>query len=249
MKKQAYTFGQGLRDGLPIGFGYLSVSFGFGLSVVAAGLPALVALIISMANETSAGQLAGLTIMLASGTLLEMALTQLVINIRYSLMAISLSQRLDQSFSTPWRLLLSFSITDEIFAVAFSKRKKVGVHYFLGLGLIPYVGWAAGTLLGALAGTLLPEMVRGCLGLMLYGMFIAIIIPPARRERGVLFAVCLAVALSCVFYFLPFFDFLSDGLALIISAVSAAAVAALLFPVSSPHEDGNTSAESKEVTA
>ena len=253
MKKQAYTFKEGVLDGIPIGMGYLSVSFGLGIAAVAAGLSPLIALIISMTNETSAGQKAGLDLIaeclpLAEG-IVTMILSQLVINLRYSLMGISLSQRLDTTFTTPWRMLLAFSITDEIFAVAFSKRKKVGVHYFLGLGLIPYVGWAAGTLLGALAGTLLPEMVRGCLGLMLYGMFIAIIIPPARRERGVLFAVCLAVALSCVFYFLPFFDFLSDGLALIISAVAAAVAAALLFPVSSPQEDGQPSDGRKEASA
>ena len=253
MKQQAYTFREGLRDGVPIGLGYLSVSFGLGIAAVAAGLSPLIALIISMTNETSAGQKAGLDLIaeclpLAEG-IVTMILSQLVINLRYSLMGISLSQRLDSTFTTPWRMFLAFSITDEIFAVASTKKKRVGVNYFFGLSFIPYVGWAVGTLLGALAGTLLPEMVRGCLGLMLYGMFIAIIIPPARRERGVLFAVCLAVALSCVFYFLPLFDFLSDGLSLIISAVSAAAVAALLFPVSSPHEDGNTSAESKEVTA
>ena len=251
MKKQAYTFKEGVLDGIPIGLGYLSVSFGLGIAAVAAGLSPLIALIISMTNETSAGQKAGLDLIaeclpLAEG-ILTMILSQLVINLRYSLMGISLSQRLDSTFTTPWRMLLAFSITDEIFAVAFSKRKKVGVHYFLGLGLIPYVGWAAGTLLGALAGTLLPEMVRGCLGLMLYGMFIAIIIPPAKRERGVLFAVCMAVALSCIFYFVPFFSFLSGGLALIISAVAAAAVAALLFPVELPHEDATDSG--KEATA
>ena len=254
MKKQAYTFREGLRDGIPIGLGYLSVSFGIGIAAVAAGLSPLVALIISMTNETSAGQKAGLDLIadclpLAEG-IITMILSQLVINLRYSLMGISLSQRLDGSFTTPWRMLLSFSITDEIFAVASTKKEKVGVYYFAGLGCIPYIGWAAGTLLGALAGTLLPETVRGCLGLMLYGMFIAIIIPPARRERGVLFAVCLAVALSCVFYFVPFFDFLSDGLALIIAAVASAAVAALLFPVAAPHEDLETPApDGGEVSA
>ena len=253
LKKQAYTFQQGLRDGVPIGLGYLSVSFGLGIAAVAAGLSPLIALLISMTNETSAGQKAGLDLIaeclpLAEG-LITMVLSQLVINLRYSLMGISLSQRLDESFTTPWRMLLAFSITDEIFAVASTKREKVGTRYFLGLGLIPSAGWAAGTLLGALAGTLLPEMVRGCLGLMLYGMFIAIIIPPARRERGVLFAVCLAVALSCAFYFIPFFDFLSDGLALIIAAVISAVAAALLFPVSAPHEDVETPPDGKEADA
>ena len=254
MKKQAYTFREGLRDGVPIGLGYLSVSFGLGIAAVAAGLSPLIALIISMTNETSAGQKAGLDLIadclpLAEG-ILTMILSQFIINLRYSLMGISLSQRLDGSFTTPWRMLLAFSITDEIFAVASTKKEMVGVYYFAGLGCIPYIGWAAGTLLGALAGTLLPETVRGCLGLMLYGMFIAIIIPPARRERGVLFAVCLAVALSCVFYFVPLFDFLADGLALIISAGAAAAVAALLFPVADPHEDVETPApDGGEVSA
>ncbi len=241
MIKQTYSFRQGLRDGLPISLGYLSVSFGFGIAVVSEGLPALIALIISMTNETSAGQVAGLSIILAAGPLLErlleMALTQLIINVRYSLMAISLSQRLDKSFTTPWRMLLSFSITDEIFAVASTKREKVGVHYFSGLAIPPYVGWTLGTLLGALAGYLLPDIVRNSFGLMLYGMFLAIIIPPARRERGVLFAVCVAVGLSCILFYVPFFDFLSSGFALIISAVIAAALAAWLFPVLTPAEE------------
>lgn len=237
MNKQVYTYKEGLRDGIPIGLGYLSVSFGFGIAVVAAGLSPLIALLISMSNETSAGQKAGLDIIIACGGFIEMVLTQFIINLRYSLMGISLSQRLDESFSTPWRMLLSFSITDEIFAVASTKRHKVGVKYFAGLASAPYLGWALGTLLGALAGTLLPDVVRNCLGLMLYGMFIAIIIPPARQERGVLFAVCVAVGLSCIFYYVPIFSFLSGGFALIISAVIAAALAALMFPVASPREE------------
>lgn len=237
MKKQIYTFREGFSDGIPIGLGYLSVSFGFGIAVVAAGLSPLIAVLISMSNETSAGQKAGLDIIIAHGGLVEMILTQFIINLRYSLMGISLSQRLDGSFTTPWRMLLSFSITDEIFAVASTKHHKVGTKYFAGLSSAPYLGWTLGTLLGALAGTLLPDVIRNCLGLMLYGMFIAIIIPPARRERGVLFAVCVAVGLSCLFYYVPFFNFLSGGFALILSAIVAAALAALLFPVASPHED------------
>ncbi len=237
MRKQAYTYREGLRDGLPVGFGYLSVSFGFGIAVVSAGLHPLIALIISMTNETSAGQVAGLSIILAAGTLLEMALTQLVINIRYSLMAISLSQRLDDSFTTPWRLLLAFSITDEIFAIASTKRERVDVRYFAGLSSAPYLGWTLGTLAGALMGAVLPDILRNSLGLMLYGMFLAIILPPARRERGVLFAVCVAVGLSCILYYVPLFDFLSGGFALIISAIIGAALAAWLFPVHAPEQE------------
>ena len=249
MKKQDNTFRQGLSDGMPIGLGYLSVSFGFGIAVVAAGLSPLVALLISMTNETSAGQKAGLDIIVACGGIVEILLSQLIINLRYSLMGISLSQRLDASFTTPWRMLLAFHITDEIFVMASTKPYKVGVRYFAGLSTAPYLGWALGTLLGALAGTLLPPTIRDCLGLMLYGMFIAIIIPPARRERGILFAVCVAVAISCLFYYVPFFDFLSGGFALIISAVIAAALAALLFPVT-PSEPAKGAAKvaAKETT-
>ena len=234
--KQFYTYKEGLRDGVPIGLGYLSVSFGFGIAVVAGGLSPLIAILISMTNLTSAGQLAGLGIILAGGGMVEMALTQLVINVRYSLMALSLSQRLDKSFTTPFRMLLSCFITDEIFAVASTKSERVGRRYFAGLSTAPYIGWTVGTALGALAGAILPNIVRNSLGLMLYGMFIAIIIPPARRERGVLFAVCTAVALSCIFYYVPLFDFLSGGFSLIISAVVASVLAAVFFPVPAPCE-------------
>jgi len=239
MKKQAYTLRQGLHDGLPIGLGYLSVSFGFGIAVVAKQLSPLFALLISMTNETSAGQLAGLEIIARSGGLIEMALCQLVINLRYALMGISLTQHVDSTFTTPWRMLLSFSITDEIYAVASTKPKKIGVTYFSGLAIPPYIGWALGTILGAVAGQLLPSVVSGALGIMLYGMFIAIIVPPARDHMGVLFAVLLATALSCVIYYVPLFDFITSGFSVIICAVVVSAIAALLFPVK--EQDDTTS--------
>lgn len=249
MSKQAYTYREGLRDGIPIALGYLSVSFGFGISVVAKGLSWLVALIISLTNETSAGQLAGLGVIAASGPLIEIALTQLVINIRYSLMAISLSQRVDGSFSTFWRMLLSFSITDEIFAVASLKKEKIGVRYFGGLCTLPYLGWALGTLLGAVAGNLLPSIISGALGIMLYGMFLAIIVPPARKEKGVLLAVLVAVCFSVIFRYLPLFSFLSGGFALIISAAIGAVAAALFCPVPGEDDTASSSTSDKEVSA
>ena len=235
MKSTQLTFQRGLRDGLPIGLGYLSVSFGFGIAVVNAGLPAMFALLISMFNETSAGQAAGLAIIVQGGTLIEMALTQLVINVRYSLMGLSLTQCVDDSFTLPRRMLLSFCITDEIFAVASTSsaetRQKVNVRYFSGLSILPYVGWAAGTLLGALMGQILPTVISGALGIMLYGMFLAIIVPPARTDRGVLVAVLVAVALSCILYYVPMFDFITSGFSVIICALAAAALAAVVFPV------------------
>ena len=236
-KTQYYTLRRGLKDGLPIGLGYLSVSFGFGIAVVAQGFSPLFALLISMTNETSAGQLAGLEIMARYGGFLEMALCQLVINMRYALMGISLSQHVDESFTTPWRMLLSFSITDEIYAVASTKSHKVGTKYFSGLAIPPYVGWALGTILGAVAGQLLPPVVTSSLGVMLYGMFIAIVVPPARDNRGVLFASLAAVLLSCVLYYVPLFDFITNGFAVIICAVSVSALAAWLFPVRDDDEN------------
>lgn len=234
-----YRYRDGLRDGLPIGLGYLSVSFGFGISAVGEGLRVLEALIISMTNLTSAGQLAGVTVIVAAGTLLEMMLTQFVINLRYSLMGITLTQRLDGRCNTPNRLLMSFGLTDEIFAVAASKPMPVGPSYFYGLMTLPYVGWAGGTLLGALAGQILPEQLRAALGIMIYAMFVAIILPPMKRDRGVLFAVLIAAGLSCCVAFLPFLQWISDGFSIIICAVLAAVIMALIRPVSDEEEDGS----------
>ena len=243
------AFTRGLRAGIPIGLGYLSVSFTFGIMAIASGLSWWQAVIISMATLTSAGQLSAIGTMALPGQYAAMLVSQLTINLRYSFMAMSLSQKTSSKFRGVWRWILGFFLTDEIFAVASTKRHKVGVKYFAGLASAPYVGWTLGTLLGALAGTLLPDVVRNCLGLMLYGMFIAIIIPPARRERGVLFAVCVAVGLSCLFHYVPFFSFLSGGFALIISAVVAAALAAWLFPVASPKEDLPVEACDEEVAS
>lgn len=235
---QYYSTREGLRDGLPIALGYLTVSFGFGIAAVQIGLSPLTALLISLFNETSAGQTAGLSVLASLAdhaslilTLLEMAMTQFVINLRYALMALSLSQRVDSSFTIPARLLLGFSITDEIFAVASTKRERVGTRYFAGLCILPYLGWATGTLIGALAGYLLPDRISQSLGILLYGMFLALIIPPARRERGVLIAVLTAAGISCLFYYLPFLSFIGNGIAIIISGLGGALVAAWLCPV------------------
>ena len=230
-KISPYRYRDGLRDGLPIGLGYLSVSFGFGISAVGEGIRVLEALIISMTNLTSAGQLAGVTVIVAMGTLLEMALTQFVINLRYSLMGITLTQRLDCRCNTPHRLLMSFGMTDEIFAVAASKPYPVGPSYFYGLMTLPYVGWAGGTLLGALAGNVLPERFRLALGIMIYAMFIAIILPPAKRNKGVLGVVLLAAGLSCCVAFLPFLQWISAGFSIILCAVVAAVILAILCPI------------------
>ena len=239
MKKQLSTpYGRGLLDGVPIGLGYLSVSFSFGISAANGGLSPLAAVLISLTNLTSAGQLAGLGIILAEGTLVEMALTQLVINIRYLLMSLSLSQRLDDRFTLRHRALAAFGITDEIFGVASSRRERLVPRYMYGLILLPMIGWTLGTLLGAVAGNILPNDVKHALGIAIYGMFVAIVVPPARKSHGVLLGVGVSVLISCILYYLPIFSFITSGFSIIIAAVLAALLAAWLFPIPCEDKEG-----------
>jgi len=224
------AFRQGIRHGIPIGLGYLSVSFAFGMKAVGDGLTVLQAVLISMTNLTSAGQIAALPLMVGGASLAETALTQLTINLRYALMSLSLGRKLDGSMGTLQRLIFAFANTDEIFAVASSQPGKVGKHYLYGLMLAPWIGWSLGTFLGAAAGTLLPVFVRTALGIAIYGMFLAIILPPARKSRAARFVVLTAVALSLCFHYIPGLNRVSSGFVIIICGVLAAAAGAWVFP-------------------
>lgn len=224
-------FKTGIHDGLPIGLGYLSVSFAFGVQSSILGIPFYMSLFISMTNLTSAGQLAGLTIIASLGTVLEIILTQLVINSRYFLMSLTLSQKLDHSFKTKERFFFSAFITDEIFAISSAKHGLVNKKYFLGLVILPYLGWSLGTLLGALAGNSLPLEITNALGIALYAMFIAIIIPPAISIKGVLPCVIIATGLSCSLHYITIFNGISQGFKFIICAILASLITAFFFPV------------------
>ena len=225
MKKD---FVKGMRHGIPIMLGYLSVSFGFGINAVALALTVLQAVGISLTNLTSAGQVAGVSVIAAGGTLIELALTQIVINLRYSLMGFSLSQKLSDKFTTPHRLLASFGITDEIFAVASAQPEPLTPFYMYGIEIVSIFGWTLGTLLGAVAGNIMPARLTAALGLMLYGMFIAIIIPPAKKNLRVLFVIALAAGMSVLIKFV--FTFISDGFSVIICGILASVIGALIFP-------------------
>ena len=230
---KAKAFKRGVTDGIPICLGYLSVSFGIGLLAMKADMTVAQAVILSLTNLTSAGQAAGIEIIAAGGTLLETALTQFVINLRYALMGLSLSQKLDPSFHTPQRLIASYGITDEVFGVSSAYAGKLQPVYMYGMILVATAGWVAGTLLGALAGEALPPSVTSALGIMLYGMFIAIIIPAARKDHKVFCVILIAVGLSLVFrYALPF---VTSGFAVIICAVLSSIAGAILFPI--PEEE------------
>lgn len=222
---------KGLRDGIPISLGYFAVSFAFGILAVDSGCTVLEAVLISFTNLTSAGQFAGLTVIAQAGTLLEMAVTQLVINSRYMLMSIAMSQKVDADFHGIWRWLLGYGITDEIFAAAIQTDGTIKRSYFGSLIILPVIGWTAGTFLGAFLGNILPVMLTNALGVALYGMFIAVVVPKAREDFHVLFAVLIAVAISMALKYIPVFSFISGGFGIIICAVAASAVGALVFPV------------------
>ena len=230
------SFVKGLEDGIPIGLGYLSVAFTFGMMAVTQGLPAWSAVLISMTNLTSAGQFAGLELIVLGAPFVEMALTQLIINLRYALMSLSLSQKLEDSVTTLERCLIAFGNTDEIFAVSSGQPGKLGKWYMFGLMVMPYIGWSGGTLIGAAASTILPEFIRSALGIAIYGMFIAIIIPPARKKKSVRAVLVFAVALSCIFTFAPVLNQVSTGFTIIICTIAASAFGAWFFPISEEEE-------------
>lgn len=225
------SFIKGARDGIPIALGYLSVSVAVGISAVSMGIPVWGAVLISLLNVTSAGEVAGMPLIVAGAPLIEMALTQLVINLRYALMSLTLTQKLDPALGTPGRMAVSFGITDEIFAMASSRPEKVGGRYMAGLITVPVAGWTLGTFIGAAASSLLPPSLRSALGIAIYGMFIAIVLPPAVKDRAVRVVALTAAVLSSLFAFAPVFEKLSSGFAVILAAVAASALGAFLFPL------------------
>lgn len=231
------AFLRGLQNGVPICLGYLSVSFTFGMMCTEHGLPFWIAVLISMTNLTSAGQFAGTALIINGGSLLEIGITTFVINIRYLLMSLSLSQRIDSQLSIPKRLVMSFGVTDEIFGISMQSKGQISAAYFIGLMTAPFWGWALGTLIGATAVSLLPDMVRSALGIAIYGMFLAVIIPPARTERALAWVIVIAAVISCFFYYLPLLHQLSSGWVIIICAVLASGFAAVKWPVKNDGEE------------
>ena len=225
-------FKQGLKDGIPIALGYLSVSFSIGIMVLAGGMSVFQGALMSLTNVTSAGQFAGIRIIVASGTILELVMTEFIINLRYALMSLSLSQKLSDKVSFWQRLVIAFANTDEIFAVAMAHQKSLTFPYMVGLQSLPIVGWVSGTVLGAVAADLMPASLSTALGVALYGMFIAMVIPAAKKARPVLIVSALAVIFSCILYYVPIFNNVSDGISIIISTVLAAGIGSVLFPVS-----------------
>lgn len=224
-------FRDGCRDAIPVCLGYIAVSFAFGVESSKIGMSVFQAIMTSLLNVTSAGQFSALEIIARNGSFIELAILQLIINLRYMLMSTALSQKLDPELGTGYRLGISYGVTDEIFALSVLKKGKLYPLYSYGLILVSVFGWLLGTALGAFAGQIMPQRIISCLGLAIYGMFIAIIIPDTRSSRAVLMVVIAAMTLSTVFTYAPYLNAISSGFRIIIITVLVAAVAAVYAPV------------------
>ena len=227
-KKQ---FVNGMRDGIPIALGYFAVSFTLGIACRNVGLSALQATVMSFTNLTSAGEFAALSIIAAGAGYWEMALSQLVINLRYMLMSASLSQKLAPDTPMYHRLLVGYGVTDEIFGISVNVPGRLDPFYTYGAIALASPAWALGTCLGVVLGNVLPERVVVALSVALYGMFIAIIVPPARKDRLLALLIVASMAASWLFARLPLFANISGGMKIIILTVLISGIAAVLFPV------------------
>lgn len=234
------AFKQGMTDGIPIALGYMAVSFTFGIMAKDAGLTAFQAALLSLTNLTSAGQFAGLGIIVASSSYLEMAFTQLVINLRYCLMSCALSQKLDLKAPFFHRFFIAYGNTDEIFGICSCREGKLDPFYCYGAISVASPGWAFGTFLGVLSGSILPARILSALGVALYGMFIAVIIPPAKTDKIIRGIVLASMAVSFVFTIIPVLNQISSGFRIILLTLLIAGTAALLFPIKSEEDIENT---------
>lgn len=222
---------RGVKDGIPIALGYLAVSFTFGIIAKQAGLNPYEAVFMSATNLTSAGQFAGLTLIAAFATVVEIAATQLIINSRYILMSFALSQKIDPNTSIFHRMLMAYGITDEIFGASMTAKGKLNPFYIYGLVSVAMPGWALGTYLGIVSGDILPARIISALSIALYGMLLAVIIPPAKGNKLITSMILVSMAASLLFTKLPVLDSISSGVKIILLTVVIAGIAAALFPV------------------
>lgn len=226
---------RGLRDGVPIGLGYFAVAFTLGIAARRAELTAIQASLASCLTMASAGQYAGFTVMAEGGTYLTMAIMILVANARYLLMSCALTQKLSPGTGLGHRLLMGFGVTDEIFGVCI-REEPLNPFYLYGVFLVAMPGWTLGTYLGVVMGNLLPGNLVSALSVGLYGMFLAVIVPPARKSRIVGGLVLISMALSLLADKLPALSHISSGTKIILLTVVISAAAAIFFPVKDTEE-------------
>lgn len=241
-----HILAKGFIDGIPIGLGYFAVAFSLGITARSCGLNAFQGFLASFLNNASAGEYAGFTLIRENATLIEIALITLIANARYLLMSTALTQRLDSAIPLKHRMLMAYDITDEIFAITISKGGKINPYYMYGAFLIALPGWAFGTAAGIIAGNILPANIVSALSVALYGMFLAVIIPPARKDRLLLILIICCFLLSYIACEFKPLNSLSAGTRTIILTVFISCAAALLFPKTDDEEcpgENNTKKE------
>ena len=232
---------EGFRDGIPIGLGYFVVAFSLGIAARSAGLTPWEGFVASLLNNASAGEYAAFTLMAANASYVEMAIVTLITNARYLLMSTALSQRFSPKTGTLHRILVGFDVTDELFGIAIARPGMVDPFYSYGAFVPALSGWSIGTALGIVVGNVLPSRAVSALSVALFGMFLAIIIPPARENRVVLSCVAVSFAASLIFTVVPLFASWSAGTRTIVLTVAISSVAALLFPVTDDQLDEEAS--------
>lgn len=226
----------GIKRSTPVGIAYLAVSFAFGVMAVK-GITPLMATIISLTNLTSSGQFAGVRLIFEAASYLEIAATVFLINLRYSLMSTSLSQKLDETIPSWKKLIFGFAITDELYAIAINEdRRRLSSSYMFGMMILPILGWTLGTLLGGLSSTIFSDRIIEALSLALYSMFIALIIPNAKKSFGVFVVVAISIVISCIFEFVPYLSNVNPGLKIIIPTIIGAVTGAIFFPLKDEKE-------------
>jgi len=228
--KTESDFFRGLKLGLPIALGYVPVSFTFGLLAVKGGLSVWLAVLISLTNLTSAGQFAGTNLIISGAPIFEIGLATFVINIRYSLMSLSLSQKTETKMPLFQKLIWGFGVTDETFSVASLEKGRISSKYLYGLISLPYLGWFAGTLLGAVSSKMLPPTLQSAMGIALYAMFIALVIPSCRKSLAAGFVCAAAVLISICFRYIPQLSAVSPGWSIIIATVVSCSIGTIFFP-------------------
>lgn len=231
MSTRVSEWKNGFKNGIPIFMGYFAVSFTFGILAKQAGLNPFEAVFMSATNLTSAGQFAGLTLIASVATVAEIAATQLIINSRYFLMSFALSQKIEPTTPLVHRLLMAHGITDEVFGVSVARAGRISPYFFYGIMSAAIPGWALGTLFGVISGDILPPRLISALSIALYGMLLAVIIPPAKRDKIVTGLIIVSMSLSLIFAVLPVFSGISSGVKIIILTILIAGVAAFLFPI------------------
>ena len=229
-------FCDGMRDGFPIALGYFAVSFSLGIAARHAGFTPMQGFLASLLNNASAGEYAAFTLVAAQATYLEVAIITLIANARYLLMSCALAQKFSPGTPFFHRLIIAYDVTDELFGITIARPGILNPYYTYGAILLAAPAWAGGTACGIIAGNALPLRAVSALSVALYGMFLAIIIPPARKSKIVAALVAISFALSFVCNYLPGVSSLSEGTRTISLTVIISGAAAILFPVKQADE-------------